>query len=58
MWKLLVILAVNIYINDIFFALEGIDICKFADSTTLYFCNSDLKSVLETLEHNSEPPIA
>ena len=40
----------NIYINDIF-ALKGVDICNFADDTTPYVCNSNLKSVLE---HYSE----
>ena len=44
----------NIYINDIFFALKGVHICKFADDTTPYVCDSNLKSVLETLEHDPE----
>ena len=44
----------NIYINDKFFALKGVDICNFADDTILYVCNSNLKTELETLEHNSE----
>ena len=44
----------NIYINDIFFELEGVDICNFADDTTPYVCVSNLKSVLEVLEHNSD----
>ena len=48
----------NIYIDDIFFALKGVDICNFADDTTPYVCDSNLKSVLETLEHNSELVIA
>ena len=48
----------DIYINDIFFALKGVDICNFADDTTPYVCDSNLISVLETLEHNSEPAIA
>ena len=47
-----------IYINDIFFALKGIDICNFADDAIPYVCNSNLKPVLETLEHNSELAIA
>ena len=42
------------YINDIFFALKRVDICNFTGDTTPYVCDSDLKSVLETLEHNSE----
>ena len=44
----------SIYIDDIFFAWNEIDICNFADDTTPYACNSNLKSVLEKLEHNSE----
>ena len=48
----------NIYINDTFFALKRVDICNFADDTTPYVCNSNLKSVLETLEHNSKLAIA
>ena len=48
----------NIYINDIFFALKGVDTCNFADDATPYVCNSNLKSVLEMLEHNSELAIA
>ena len=37
-----------------FFALNEIDICNFADDTTPYVCDSNLKSVLEKLEHNSK----
>ena len=29
----------NIYINDMFFALKGIDICNFEDDTTPYICD-------------------
>ena len=38
--------------------LNEIDICNFADDTTPYVCDSNLKSVLEKLEHNSELAIA
>ena len=34
------------------------NICNFADDTTPYVCDSNLKSVLEKLEHNSELAIA
>ena len=44
----------NIYINDMFSALNKIDICNFADGTSPYVCDSNLKSVLEKLEHNFE----
>ena len=48
----------NIYINDMFFALKEIDNCNFADDTTPYLFGSNLKSVLEKLEYNSELAIA
>ena len=48
----------NIFIKDIFFALKGIDICTFADCISPYVCDSNIKSVLETLEHNSELVVA
>ena len=48
----------NIFINDIFFALKRIDICNFADGITPYACGSNVKSLLETLEHNSELAVA
>ena len=44
----------NIYINDMFFALNEIDICNFADDTTPYVSDSNLGSILEKLEQNSE----
>ena len=37
-----------------FFGLKGIEICNFADDITPYICDSNLKSALETLEHNSD----
>ena len=37
-----------------FFTLNEIDISNFADNTTPYVCDSNLKSVLQNLEHSSE----
>ena len=48
----------NVYINDIYLTLKGIDICNFLDDITPYVCDSNLKSVIETSEHNSELAIA
>ena len=48
----------NIYIKDLFLALNEIDICNLGDDSTLYVCYSNLKSVLEKLKHNSELAIA
>ena len=45
----------NIYINDMFFALNEIDICKFTDDTNVCDVSDlSLKSVLEKLQCNSE----
>ena len=52
--SVLVPILFNIYINDIFFALKGVDICNFPDDATPYVCDSNLKTVLETLEYNSK----
>ena len=52
--KVLIIIIIIIIIHDIFFALNEIDICNLADDTTPYVCDSNSKSVLEKLEHNSE----
>ena len=38
--------------------LKGVDISNFAEDATLNVCYSNLKSVLEILEHNSELAIA
>ena len=48
----------TIYTKDMLFAIIEIDICNFADGTTPYLCDSNLKSVLQKLEHNSELAIA
>ena len=37
-----------------FFTLNETDISNFGDNTTPYVCDSNLKSVLQNLEHNSE----
>ena len=41
-----------------FFALNKVDICNFADDAAPYVCDSNLKSVSEKLGHNSELSIA
>ena len=47
-------MLVNIYINDIFFAINETDICNFTDDATPHICGSNLKSVLGKLEQYSE----
>ena len=41
----------NIYLNDLFYQL--VDVCNFADDTTLYACDVKLENVLNQLEDNA-----
>ena len=45
----------NIYINDLFYQL--VDVCNFADDTTLYACDTKLDNVLYQLEDNAHTAI-
>ena len=51
-------LLFNIYLNDLFFLLDDIDICNVADDTTPNICDMELKVVLDKLENCSELAIA
>ena len=42
----------NIYINDLFFQFTETEVCNFADDTTPYACDLDLKSLIQKLEHD------
>ena len=42
-------LLFNIYLNDLFFFLQGINFCNFADDTTPFVCDGTLESVLDKL---------
>ena len=41
----------NIYLNDLFYQL--VDVCNFADDTTLYACDTKLENILNQLEDNA-----
>ena len=41
----------NIYINDIFLLMNGTEICNYADDTTLYSCDYEVKNVIHTYIH-------
>ena len=47
-------LLFNLYLNDLFFFLQDINICDFADDTAPFVCNETFESVLDKLEGNSE----
>ena len=46
-------LLFNIYINDLFFFSTQTDVCNYADDSTFYICDKDLKSLIQRLEHDS-----
>ena len=47
-------LLFNIYLNDIFYVLNDLDFCNYADDTTPNVCDSSLKVVIEKLEKSSQ----
>ena len=47
-------LLFNIYSNDLFFFLQDISICNFADDATPFLCDETLENALDKLEGNSE----
>ena len=51
--SILMPLLFNIYINDLFFILEGTNVCHYADDTELYMCDMDLGSIIRSLEHDT-----
>ena len=46
-------LLFNIFINDLFLIFHQTNTCNFADDTTLYACDTNLKNMLQRLEHDS-----
>ena len=46
-------LLFNIYLNDLFYLSECTEMCNFADDTTFYACDKDLRSLINRLELDS-----
>ena len=46
-------LLFNIYLNDLFYLVEFTEVCNFADDTTFFACDKDLKTLISRLEHDS-----
>ena len=42
-------LLFNMYINDLFFEFTETEVCNFADDTTPYACDQDLKTLIQKL---------
>ena len=47
-------LLFNIYLNDLFYILNDVDICNYVDDTTPNVCDSSLKIGIEKLEKSSQ----
>ena len=45
-------LLFNIYSNDLFFLVDYTKVCNFADGTTFFACDKDLRSLINRLEHD------
>ena len=45
------------YLNDLFWLAESTEMCNFADSTSFFVCDKDLKTLISRLEHNSHLPM-
>ena len=45
-------LLFNIYLNDLFYAVEYTEICNFADDTTPYDSGEDINNVMKNIEHD------
>ena len=37
----------NIFLNDLYFFLNGIQVCNFADDITTFVCSQDLAEVIK-----------
>ena len=46
-------LLFNIYLNDLFYLAESTEVYNFADDTTFFACDKDLKTLISRLEHDS-----
>ena len=46
-------LLFNIYLNDLFYLVESTKVYNFADDTTFFACDKDLKTLISSLEHDS-----
>ena len=46
-------LLFNIYLNNLFDLSECTEVCNFADDTTFYACDKDLRPLITRLEHDS-----
>ena len=46
-------LLFNIYLNDLFLLLDYTEVCNFADDTTFFAYDKDLRSLINRLKHDT-----
>ena len=46
-------LLFNIYLNDLFLLLDYREVCNFADDTTFFAYDKDLRSLINRLKHDT-----
>ena len=51
--SVLKLLLFNIYVNDLFYLAEFAEVCNFADDTTFFACDKDVKTLISRLQHDS-----
>ena len=47
------LLLFNIYLNDLFMFVKDVQICNYADDTTIHACDNNVESIIETLESDA-----
>ena len=47
-------LLFNIFLHDLFFLVEEIEICNYADDTTIYVCGQELEQIVSSLENDAQ----
>ena len=45
-------LLFNIYINDLLLFIQNVDVCNYADDTTIYTCDKNLRDITHRLVHD------
>ena len=43
----------NLYLNNLFYLSEFIEVCNFADNTTLHACDNDSNNLIKRLERET-----
>ena len=47
-------LLLHVFINDLFFLVDEIEICNYADDATMYVCGHELEHIVSNLETDAQ----